>query len=1363
MPRDPAILAHQEWLGYVQPTGLVVSIPSLIDASAFLNRNYGPEHQRLLAALPQDSDGSPIPEISDFARFAQDVFGWDAELVLGSPGAEPVPPELEVNLENYNETLRPTYALRSLNGDGKWLLLVEVLPTGTDLDTAYAPHDRGWQASPQARFERLLRQTGVHIGLLVNGRQIRLVYAPEKELSGHITFNLADMVKVAGRPIFAALQMLLSAERLYSVADKERLPAILANSRKYQNVVSTQLATQVLEALYELLRGFQAANDQSKGDLLRDVLARDPDHVYHGLLTTLLRLVFVLFAEDRGLLSTDPIYSNYYSITGLYERLRADAGRYPDTMDQRYGAWAQLLALFGLMYSGGSHGAMKIPAREGYLFDPERYLFLEGRHDKKDKPEIPRVSDGVVYRVLTKLLLLDGERLSYRTLAVEQIGSVYQAIMGFSLQVATGRSIAIKPAKKHGAPATVNLEQLLATPADKRLKRFIDETDQKLTGQAADALKSAKTIEDLMPALQRKIATTVTPTPVPKGAMIFQPSDERRKSGSHYTPSSLTGPIVEASLAPVLKQLGPTPTPAQILNLKVCDLAMGSAAFLVEACRQLGDALSKAWHSHGEVPSIPLDEDEALYAQRLIAQRCLYGLDKNQMAADLAKLSLWLATLAKDHPFTFLDHSLRHGDALVGLTRKQIASFDWAPAVQQSFLEAEIRTRIDRATQYRRRILDARDNVSYAQLSQELSSADGALNLARMIGDAVIAAFFEGDKPKQREEVRRRMQSLVESDLKTRGFLPIDGELDLAIKKLNKGSKGIVPFHWELEFPEVFTVDEKGRVVGGFDVIAGNPPFAGKNTLINAHADAFPDWLKEIHPGSHGNADLVAHFFRRAFNLVRADGCLGLIATNTIGQGDTRSTGLRWICQNGGTIYHALKRLKWPGEAAVIVSVIHVCRGVMPPPFLLDRRKVNRITAYLFHAGGNDDPARLEANADRSFQGYILLGMGFTFDDTDRDGTASSLSEMQRLVRKDPRNGERILPYLGGEEVNNDPRHAFHRYAISFEDYPLQRKSTGHSWFRLTDETQRTQMREGLVAPDYPGPVAADWPDLLAVVREKVKPERDTQKRDANRERWWQYAEKRPGLTKAIRKLKSVLAVNCGATPHMAFTFLDSKIIYAHSLAIIAAEDYETFCILQSRVHEVWVRFFSSSMKDDLRYTPSDCFETFPLPLSSDLSQKLGESYFDCRAQILQQRNVGLTSLYNDFNDPDCDAPEMMRLRNLHDEMDRRVLDAYGWTHLMPKCEFFPIFDDEDAEEESGRLRKRKYRYRWSDDIHDEVLALLLDLNHQRALEEGHPVLNEGTTAPGSGPRAQKEIKQQHKPRKGQDSEGLFAVGPEEA
>ena len=223
----------------------------------------------------------------------------------------------------------------------------------------------------------------------------------------------------------------------------------------------------MLAALYELVRGFQAADDQRKGQLLADVLREDPNHVYAGLLTVLMRLVFVLYAEDRNLLSSDPVYANFYSVTGLFERLRTDEGRYTDTMDQRFGAWAQLLTLFRMVYEGGRHGDLRIPGRKGYLFDPDRYNFLEGRAWKTprqpdDKPEIPHVSDGVVYRVLQNLLILDGERLSYRTLDVEQIGSVYETVMGFNLQVAEGRSIAIKPTKSHGAPATINLEALLA-------------------------------------------------------------------------------------------------------------------------------------------------------------------------------------------------------------------------------------------------------------------------------------------------------------------------------------------------------------------------------------------------------------------------------------------------------------------------------------------------------------------------------------------------------------------------------------------------------------------------------------------------------------------------------------------------------------------------------------------------------------------------------------------------------------------------------------------------------------------------------------------------------------------------------------
>ncbi|HEY9817232.1 MAG TPA: DNA methyltransferase, partial [Candidatus Obscuribacterales bacterium] len=136
---------------------------------------------------------------------------------------------------------------------------------------------------------------------------------------------------------------------------------------------------------------------------------------------------------------------------------------------------------------------------------------------------------------------------------------------------------------------------------------------------------------------------------------------------------------------------------------------------------------------------------------------------------------------------------------------------------------------------------------------------------------------------------------------------------------LRNAEKPITPFSWEIEFPEVFD-----RENPGFDAIVGNPPFAGKNTTINSNPDGYVDWLKVVHPEAHGNADLVAHFFRRAFTIIRHGGAFGLIATNTIAQGDTRSTGLRYICHHGGIIYNATRRYRWPGVAAVVVSLVHI-------------------------------------------------------------------------------------------------------------------------------------------------------------------------------------------------------------------------------------------------------------------------------------------------------------------------------------------------------------------------------------------------------------------------------------------------------
>ena len=703
---DPHIAAHLEWIGFVRPTGLVVSAPALVRAQAILNRRDA-EGQRLLQQCVEEqevgAEGETEAYLPDFRAFARTVLGWRfSPKAYAGTERSPIPPELEVPLLDSGAVLRPAYAIRERDaipkgtpqagaGTGRaapasdgpgWQLLVREVPTGTDFDQVKRGAG-GIDASAHGYLERLLRGTGVPAGLLFNGTALRLVSAPRGENSGWIDFRVADMLQTAGRPISTALRLLLSERRLLTLPSGQRLTALLADSRKFQNEVSERLAEQVLHSLYELLRGFQAAHDSSKGELLRAWLDDRPDEIYRALLTVVLRLVFLLYAEERDMLPHENgTYLRSYSLTGLYERLREDAALYPDTMDQRYGAWAQLQALFRMIHDGARSGDMRLPARRGVLFDPERYGFLEGLPKESGLAEVrieaPLVPDGTIYRVLEDLLVLDGERISYRALDVEHVGSVYETMMGFRLETASGRSIAIKAAKKHGAPATVNLEELLEESDSKRAKWLRDRTDRKLTDKIGKAVREATTLEALHAALDSVVDKNSTPDLVARGAMVLQPSEERRRSGSHYTPRELTGPIVQRALEPVLDRLrgenGKPPRPEQILDLKVCDPAAGSGAFLVEACRQLGDGLVEAWHAHNEAPELE-GEDEIVFARRLIARRCLYGVDRNPVAVDLTKLSLWLVTLARDQPLTFVDHSIRHGDSLVGLSKGNYTLF----------------------------------------------------------------------------------------------------------------------------------------------------------------------------------------------------------------------------------------------------------------------------------------------------------------------------------------------------------------------------------------------------------------------------------------------------------------------------------------------------------------------------------------------------------------------------------------------------------------------------------------------------------------------------------------------------------------
>lgn len=274
MATDLDILRHQEWLGLLQPIGLVVSPPALIKAQAVIDRAKLVDLQERLQAvvsteaIPRQGDEG-IAWIENFPAFTQKVLDWMPEDLVP---VEDLPDKLSAVLPSYGETLRPTYGVKDPDS-GEWVLLIQELSPGMPMDEDDPAGALGWKASLQAKFERLLRETGIPTGLLVNGTEMRLVYAPSGESSGYLTFPVQAMVEVPGRLILGALDLLIGADRLFNVPENQRLNRLLVESRNYQAEVSNKLASQVLDALWELLRGFQSADAAANGKIFAPLLS----------------------------------------------------------------------------------------------------------------------------------------------------------------------------------------------------------------------------------------------------------------------------------------------------------------------------------------------------------------------------------------------------------------------------------------------------------------------------------------------------------------------------------------------------------------------------------------------------------------------------------------------------------------------------------------------------------------------------------------------------------------------------------------------------------------------------------------------------------------------------------------------------------------------------------------------------------------------------------------------------------------------------------------------------------------------------------------------------------------------------------
>jgi hypothetical protein len=1372
---------HAEWLSLVENSGPFLSMPVLMRAFPQGLDAHDPEGSRDLRLAHEEWEdsqlGHPDPALhTAWVRFVLTrTLEFPEEIVAQG---QAIPSALSVPVLEHGETLSPDLVIRTPDGrddSGSPRLLIQVYPPAQGLERAVA--GRHWKASPQTRMADLLRSLraqGLHayVGLVTNGEHWMLVSAAADEAIGYASWFASLWLD---EPLtLRAFRSLLGLRRFFGVSDRDTLEALLRESASTQEEVTDQLGYQVRRAVEVLVQALDQADKDQQRTLLRDVPERQ---LYEAAVTIMMRLVFLFAAEERGLLLLgDPLFDQHYAVSTLRAKLRETADLHgEEVLERRFDAWCRLLGTFRAVHGGIRHDRLILPAYGGSLFDPNRFPFLEGRKAGTSWMTTPAeslpVSNRTVLHLLEALQILqvrvpgggaaEARRLSFRALDIEQIGHVYEGLLDHTALRASGPVLGLMGARD--AEEEVSLDELedLRAQGRTRLTEFLKDR----TKRSANALDNALTYQPMGEDTTRLLTvcdgdasledrvrpfagllredTRGYPVVITPGSVYVTQGADRRTTGTHYTPRSLTEPLVQHVLDPLVYE-GPaegkprerwTLKPAkELLGLRVCDMAMGSGAFLVQTCRYLSARLAEAWEEverrRPEAPGItpeglpsvggvgerliPRDTEERLaLARRLVTDRCLYGVDKNALAVEMAKLSLWLVTLQKDRPFTFLNHALKCGDSLLGVTSSEQVEWlhlDPGPGRQLPLWGEVCATALQSATEKRRRlesfpVQDIRDAKEKARL---LAEADQAMEPVRLIADLLIGAALKtagkqaGALDDAVGEIAARLGPAFDE---TRPVEERNRDLEqlrrVATTLLSGSASTARPrLHWALEFPEVFgSADRNER---GFDAVVTNPPFLGGQKITGLLGTDYRNYLvRHIAEQKRGSADLCAYFFLRANQVLRVGGGGGMLATNTIAQGDTREVGLEQLLAQGCSIPRAVPSRKWPGTANLEVAHVWIRRGPWGGVYVLDDLQVPGITAFLTPPGTlSGKPYRLEANRNKSFQGSIVLGMGFVL----------TSEQAQELIGREPRNRDVVFPYLNGEDLNSRPDQSPSRWVINFKDWPLRRGAPGQ-WRTADPNRQKEWLRQGIVPDDYSKPVAADYRECLAILEAKVKPERAKLKRAIRRERWWQFAERAPKLYGTIARLTRVL-VRTQVSKHHMFVFVPSGLVYDQRLVCVATDSFSDFAVLQSTIHEEWGLLYGSTLETRPTYTPSTGFETFPFP-ENEIPGRIGSAYSATRKEALDLLSTGLTLLYNRLHDPQERLPKLSSLRDLHVSLDNALVSAYGWTDMDLGHAF--------------RETKQGVRFTISERARQEVLARLLALNHERYADEVHRGLHEGT------------------------------------
>lgn len=1393
---------HAEWLSLIEVSGPFLSMPvltrifpqglDLVEAEKKRLLREGYEEWEANCELP-----NPNPAIHrEWVKFVLDeVLDFDSNCLVEGSG---MPPGASAEVAEFHEVLKPDMALINPAGGmeaNRFRMFVQIYPHDQNLERQV--RGKSWSVSPCSRMTELLRRCDVKLGMVTNGENWVLIYVPQGETTSYITFTASLWLEE--ELTLRAFVTLLSRSRFINAPENETLEGMLEQSASDQHEVTDQLGLQVRRAVETLIRSLDTIDLDSNGQALAGI---DEKTIYDSALTVMMRLVFLFCAEERGLLLLgDPVYDQHYAVSTLRDLLRQDADRHgEEVLERRSDAFGRLLATFRAVHGGIDYEQMRLPAYGGSLFDPDRFPFLEGRQagtSWKTTPANPLAVDNrTTLHLLEALQILqtrvpgsnttEARRLSFRALDIEQIGHVYEGLLDHTAKRVPKNRPVVALAGTSSKEQEIELVELEA-------KREAGETElidflSAQTGKTKNAIKNELN-RQIEPERINKLSNACgndkgllervkpfgnlvrddsfgRPLIISPGRVYVTAGEDRRSSGAHYTPRSLTESIVQHTLEPLVfygpaeglqKSEWRLKSPAEIIGLKILDMAMGSGAFLVQTCRWLSERLVESWEnvasglpenvritplgepSEGlpEELIIPKDPDERMaYARRIICDRCLYGVDKNPMAVDMAKLSLWLVTLDKGRAFTFLDHALKCGDSLLGLSSKdQVIKFHVTPEkvreIQVNPVTSDLVPRMFRNSVQIRRELESFVVKSVADSEKKaylLAQADTQLLAVRSMCDMLIASAFKtadgnalkrnGAPPPQFETQRSEMWAQIVDKYDASGmenvnqtFTELSREARAEINiSLADRSYMRIPFHWPVEFPEVFAANHGSTA--GFSAIVGNPPFMGGQKITGQLGEDYRNYLVDmLASGKKGSADLCAYFFLRANQLVHHDAMLGLLATNTIAQGDSREVGLDQLAEKGLQIPRAVASRKWPGTANLEVSHVWLRKGSWKGPVILDEKPVRAISPLLQVPGRvSGNPYRLTENANKSFQGSIILGLGFTM----------SPDEAEEHILRNPVNKRVLYPYLNGEDLNSRPDQSPSRWVINFHDWPL-RRAESREWKQAGDKGQKELRRNGIVETDYNGDVAADFPEILKIVESRVKPERTRKKQDGSFAmryplylRWWQYERRRPELYSTISGMERVLV----RARHTNLTWMpvtSSDSVFSEALVVFAIPYLSGLAIMSSIFHVEWFLQNSSTIGAGVRYSPTDCFETFSFPKETDGFESMGYQYLQLRSSIMLERNEGLTALFNRFNNKTDGSGDISNLRDFQREMDHAVAAAYGWTDLELGHGFYET--------------KQGIRYTVHEAARVEILDRLLELNHQRHDEEEKKGLVEGGKA----------------------------------